>query len=373
MLFRSLEEENNCVNLRFAALLHDVGHLPFSHAVESQLLAAEKGGKPKVKIKHEQVGQFLIENHPDFKEILEGKAGAIVRILSKDEQRPKERILNEFISGQLDADRADYLLRDSHSCGVQYGMYDFERYISAFSAHYRNGKYQLEVKERDIFVIESFLLARYHYNLQVPYHRTRTGFDLILNRYIQDVKERGDLPQLIDRNEDGSIASIDYTEFEDFDDYRIFEWIKKDYRNGNPYAKILLRLSHLSPVFDVSTGHFDKEQDGKLRLEAYKAALEEKGFVENDDFFVYEADIELSKFTRVSDEGMPDGLPANDPSSIQVLCKDGSRRDIARFSQVVGRMAGSRLWLYRLYAMPDKAKAISEIGKQADILGVVMP
>ena len=64
---------------------------------------------------------------------------------------------------------------------------------------------------------------------------------------------------------------------------------------------------------------------------------------------------------------------ANDPSSIQVLCKDGSRRDIARFSQVVGRMAGSRLWLYRLYAMPDKAKAIAEIGKQADILGVVMP
>ena len=211
---RKLEEENNCVNLRFAALLHDVGHLPFSHAVESQLLAAEKGGKPKVKIKHEQVGQFLIENHPDFKEILEGKAGAIVRILSKDEQRPKERILNEFISGQLDADRADYLLRDSHSCGVQYGMYDFERYISAFSAHYRNGKYQLEVKERDIFVIESFLLARYHYNLQVPYHRTRTGFDLILNRYIQDVKERGDIPQLIDRNEDGSIASIDYTELD---------------------------------------------------------------------------------------------------------------------------------------------------------------
>lgn len=369
---RQYEDEDHCIHLRLAALLHDVGHLPFSHAVESQLLKPEGIVNPQVKVKHEQVGQYLIEHHPVLSDLLEGRTKKVVRILSKEEQRPRERILSEFISGQLDADRADYLLRDSHSCGVQYGIYDFERYKSAFTVHRENGKKYLEVRERDIFVVESFLLARYHYNLQVPYHRTRTGFDLVLKRYIRDAKERGLLPNLLKYDDDGSIKSIDFKKFEDFDDYQIFGWIKKDYRDNNPYAEILLRLKHLVPIFDVSSCHFDKPRDGKLRLEALRTALKEKGFVENDDFFVYEGNIALSKFTRVSDEGMPNGQPVSDPSSIQVLCKDGSRRDISRFSLVVKNMSGS-LRLYRLYAMPDKAKAIAEIGKHLDIPGVVTP
>ncbi len=369
---RNYEEERDCIHLRLAALLHDIGHLPFSHAAESQLLKPEDIENPKVTIKHEQVGQYLIENHPTLSALLDGKSKGIVRILSKEEQRPRERLLNEFISGQLDADRADYLLRDSHSCGVQYGVYDFERYKSAFTVHRENGRQRLEVKERDIFVVESFLLARYHYNLQVPYHRTRTGFDLVLKRYMKGLKKEGVLPQLIEFNPDGSIASIDYEAFEDFDDYQVFNWIKADYRRGNPYAEMLLRLKHLAPIFDVSSCHFDNPKDGKRCLEEFRTALLKKGFVENDDFFVYEDDIELSKFTRISDEGMHDNLPLGDPSSIQVLCKDGSRRDIALFSKVVGKMAGS-LWLYRLYAMPARAQAIAEVGKGLNIQGVVGP
>lgn len=174
--------------LRFAALLHDIGHLPFSHATEKVLLDS---------ISHEDVSQFIIRNYQPIVDILEEDAPIVASILSSKVKK-KYKILHEIISGNLDADRADYLLRDSYYCGVKYGEYDFVRYAQSFGARDDIDNYlRLIVNERDIFVIESFLVARYHYTLQVPYHRTRTGYDLALDVYLKEKKQKGELKNFI--------------------------------------------------------------------------------------------------------------------------------------------------------------------------------
>jgi len=124
--------------VRLAALLHDVGHSPFSHASEELLPVQDKGGK----FRHEQYSAAVIrtelrgaiEDHPlnanygfradDVAALIEGSASAKQTVFWRD-----------LIDGQMDADRMDYLLRDSTHIGVQYGKFDLNRLVTTIRAH----------------------------------------------------------------------------------------------------------------------------------------------------------------------------------------------------------------------------------------------
>jgi len=298
--------------LRFAALLHDVGHPPFSHAAERLFL--------ENKATHEEVGQFIIKNYLPIKMEIE-KSGVdpeLVAMLLADKPLSEYFILKNIVSGQLDADRADYLLRDSYVCGVKYGEYDYKRYIqSFFLKESNNGIPQLCVEEKNIYLIESFLMARYHYNLQVPYHRTRTGYDLILKKYIEFLKENDRFDDFVTFKDSGEgVDSLDFDVFETFDDYTVFELIKKDYRENNNWAKMLMRQGHLIPVFD----HL-KTTDGE-NINQYQHLIMKLTdiFVEREDFFRYEKELEVSKLLQKADNPAspnPLGLVVKDQSNTQ--------------------------------------------------------
>ncbi len=101
-----------------AALLHDLGHGPLSHVLEE----VTDG-----KFSHEAMTKKIIE-HSGVKDLLQDPR-AVLEILS-GLTNPKNRWLSEAISGPLDVDKMDYLLRDSHYCGVEYGLFDFDRLFS---------------------------------------------------------------------------------------------------------------------------------------------------------------------------------------------------------------------------------------------------
>lgn len=332
-VLETVDHINHLRLLRYAALLHDVGHLPFSHAAEKELLNGST---------HEDLGRHIISANNEFVNILEDDAKAVANILSK-EVRSKHNLIHQIVSGQLDSDRADYLMRDSHACGVKYGEYDRNRYMQAFGAISGDGSFSLCVNERDIFVIEGFLMARYHYNLQVPFHRTRTGFDLVLRKYFSVLQERGMIGSFFDTDELGNVQAMDFEYFEDFDDYRVYEWIKEDYRRGDPWAKILLRLDHLRPVLDVSDGVKGASKQFKALIEAF----EKQGFRENEDYFACRTEVEVSKLARKAEEGHPDA--ESEKPALSVRRRDGSLADIADFSQLVGKL-NKPLTLYRVYA-----------------------
>ncbi|WOV93767.1 MAG: HD domain-containing protein [Candidatus Nitrosoabyssus spongiisocia] len=129
--------------IRMAALLHDVGHTPFSHSLEKILGES-----------HEKYSKNLIENH--FADIIE-KVGVDPKEVSElIDGYSKKNYLSKIINGQLDVDRMDYLLRDSHYAGVSYGKFDLGRIINQ-SAIVDN---QFVILEGGYEAIEQFIFAR---------------------------------------------------------------------------------------------------------------------------------------------------------------------------------------------------------------------
>lgn len=337
--------------LRFAALLHDIGHLPFSHATENALLES---------VNHEDVSQYIIRHYQPIVDILEEDAPIVASILSSKVKK-KYKILHEIISGNLDADRADYLLRDSYYCGVKYGEYDFVRYAQAFGAREIDNYLRLIVNERDIFVVESFLVARYHYTLQVPYHRTRVGYDIALDVYLKEQKQKGELKELnnfIDIDDSGAITRLDFDFFEDFDDYFIFEMIKRDYRkNNNIWAKILLRQDHMRCLFDELASKEEYIKDFKYNV----ALLRKSDLEENKDFFVATPKVVLFKESSENNTDCEEKRSTKESVLVQKI--NGETLNITDYSGLIKTVSAEARPL-RIYSTPDKKQIVENIINQ---------
>ena len=194
--------------VRLAALLHDVGHSPFSHAGE-EVFPYRKDGKKRYV--HEQYSAAIIrhllkdviESHPlngnfdfladDIADLIEGSSRSTRRLFWR-----------EIITGQMDADRMDYLLRDSLHAGVDYGKYDWRRLINTVVAvempqpEGEPGKQglRLGVTEGGVHAAEGLILARYFMFTQVYFHKTRVAYDHHLRHALADLLPDGVFPAL---------------------------------------------------------------------------------------------------------------------------------------------------------------------------------
>lgn len=343
--------EKQIKTLRYAALLHDIGHLPFSHAVETQWL---KGSS------HEQVSIFAIEKYKPIADILEADDISITTVASllQKKTREKHRLLHEIISGQLDADRADYLLRDSHCCGVRYGEYDFHRFLQIFAAKEddEHASLMLCVDEKDLHVAESLLIARYHYNLQIPYHRTRSGYDYALRRFAREHTDYSDVFTI----EDAKITAVDFDRLELLDDGTIFEKIKETYSKGDPWAAYLLRQKHLRPLIDTNSFCVAEIEAYKTFVQALRASSD---FEEEEDYFVQDQKVEMLKGGKPSDEDIPieshnDNRDVIADGAIRLLVSDTRNGgkipvDIRRRSWIFGQLNQEPHRICRVYVTPE--------------------
>ena len=157
------------VAVRVTALLHDLGHGPFSHVMESILgfhheaLTIEAVASPDT-----AVGRALAEYSP----VLPNDVGDIVR------GRFRRRALGQLVSSQLDVDRMDYLLRDSLMTGVKYGIYDLEWVLKSIEIDTERDR--LYVSARGLYAVEDYLQARYYMFRQVYFHRTLRSAEAVL-------------------------------------------------------------------------------------------------------------------------------------------------------------------------------------------------
>lgn len=133
MNFTDAGFQRDRVLVRLASLLHDVGHAPFSHAGEEVMPKNPATNKP---YKHEAYSEAIIrylmkdviENHP-LNQNYYIKADDVADFLAGKPSVQRSLLWRGLITSQLDADRADYLLRDSHHIGVEYGKYDLQRLL----------------------------------------------------------------------------------------------------------------------------------------------------------------------------------------------------------------------------------------------------
>lgn len=328
--------------LRFAALMHDIGHLPFSHAAEKFLL---KGGK------HEDLSGYIIENTPEIMKVLKasGIRGDFVSELIKGNSQDK--ILSRIISGEFDADRADYLLRDSHNCGVEYGIYDFIRYISSFEIDEKNN--EIYVCEDNIPIVESLITARYYYNLQVPYHRTRQAADIALNKYLEEKAQSKNPFSTFDLKE-----KISLEDFIWFDDYTIIEEVKNDIKNStSEWAPYVLRLEHLK-CFEQIT--YNNKLDSQYKKE-FEKELENKGFYVGKDYFIENTPLMHHKLVDSSDENNVE----NEKRKYKVRTRyDKIKKDLMECSPVLKGLKEYPNQIFRYFCKKEDFDKFDKIVKE---------
>ena len=165
-----------------AALLHDIGHGPFSHMIERAF------GK---KSSHEaRTVEIIKDEDSDVGRVLRNHEVDPASVADLIQHTSPHTLLTDLVTSQLDADRMDYLLRDSHATGVQYGHYDAEWLLNAMcigrnpqdtASDEEHRRWRLALDERrGIKAAEQFILARAHMNEQVYFHRVTRGFEALL-------------------------------------------------------------------------------------------------------------------------------------------------------------------------------------------------
>jgi len=172
------EDENTVEEFCLAALLHDIGHHPLSHAFESALISNLDDGTnlghenfTKAIIKNTIVGDTIDSSGLNKKNVIDLIEGRYL-------ENADLTYLSNLISSELDVDRLDYLPRDAFYCGVHYGKLDLDRILIALEP--QNG--EIIVSEKGRQSIEMFVLARFFMYTQVYLHHTTRAFDIMLKK-----------------------------------------------------------------------------------------------------------------------------------------------------------------------------------------------
>ncbi|ATZ16959.1 HD superfamily phosphohydrolase [Williamsoniiplasma luminosum] len=237
-----------------AGLMHDVGHGPFSHSFEK--INAEK---------HEKYSGYIIKN-PN---------GNILKILNKYQIDPNDvvsiiegthpnKILNLLVSSQLDADRLDYLKRDSYNCGVDYATLDIRWIVR----HIKVVDHKMVFPKKLVYAIESYLLGRHHMYKQVYNHKCSIIFDALLEVWFKRLKDlyqsNFDFKNIYLENifkELLNNQSIPIDKYLELDDYTMFEIFKVTKKSDD---KILADLS--LRLLDRKTFAIAKESEVDKKL-----------------------------------------------------------------------------------------------------------
>jgi len=211
---------------RAAALLHDLGHGPFSHVIEKVLRQDHEHWTTRI------IADPATAVHARLAEFDSALPGQVIAAI---EHQYRPAFVGQLVSSQLDVDRFDYLLRDSLMTGVKYGLYDLEWIIHALEIDQANDR--VYVSAKGLYAVEEYLQARYYMFRQVYFHRTLRSAEAVLlsimRRAVELVREGGlgflvagsVLEQVLTGAE---LVTRDYLQFDDHDVmFHIKQWTRE--------------------------------------------------------------------------------------------------------------------------------------------------
>lgn len=345
-------KEKDIINIRYAALLHDVGHGPMSHVFESAL--ANCG----LDISHEDVTRKIISEDKCIDQILGVKKLEVVSLLDED----NDTVNSKIVSGNVDADKLDYLRRDSHHIGVAYGNFDLERILHTISKKVEKDRSDLTVLEKGKEAIENYRLARYLMYTQVYFHHARVIADKMYERAIT-IAVRDDILSKSQLNiEDDRFLNYYFS----LDDYRLFQKILSN-EKSNAHALITdldnrrlmkagydvninelksagLRHKLASGKYfnDLESGVAEKCKCDKDFIISYKVEIDNPLYKSSNEF--YKADktpilIETEKGElRNFDEVSQFEIKKNAPITFHIIGPETYRSKIAKVTKDIGKL-----------------------------------
>ena len=253
--------DEECKQVRLAALLHDIGHGPFSHVSEHLLKKyVPKDWKSTREKIHEKITVDTIKYDSEIDAILCDKEHEFVVEMIEGKEMIEGEIKKDFrrdiVSSDLDADKMDYLLRDSYFAGVKYGTYDLEKIIESCRIHYEEDESYLAISDEGIYALEQLLLAKHHMTQQVYSHRVRSISDAMIVRGIElAIKGNQEIEQLYRYNETSEFIE-NYIEYHD---ERLIDILKRcdqeKARNifDRLYSRKLFKMAGELPLKDVDS------------------------------------------------------------------------------------------------------------------------
>ena len=299
------EEEEQAAKI--AILLHDIGHGPFSHALESLLVK---------ELEHETLSLMIME---ELNIEMSGKLTMAINIFQNN--YPK-KFLYQLVSGQLDVDRMDYLTRDSFFSGVVEGMIGCDRILKMLTVH--DG--QLMVEEKGIYSIEEFLVSRRLMYWQVYQHKTVLSAEMMLVKILERARwlfQHGKLEitktERLDKLLFRDIQQLNRNDLEMFcsiDDSDVISEIKN-------------WKTHSDKVLSLLCSAVLNRKLLKLRLQSAPIdaqELQEKKNMASSALGISEEDASFLVFTGEAENSLYD--PNNE--IINILFKDGKVRDISQ-------------------------------------------
>ena len=332
----SIKEEEA---LYIAILLHDIGHGPFSHAMENSIVE---------NISHEQISLLFMEN---LNQKFNKQLTLAIKIFKDEHPR---KFLHQLVSGQLDMDRLDYLKRDSFYTGVPEGTVNAQRLVTMLNV--KDDK--LVVEEKGIYSVENFLVARRLMYWQVYLHKTGIVAEQLLVRVLKRAKQltaQGvDLPASDNLtfflnntiNLNGFSDEV-LEKFSSLDDYDIISGMKMWAGNDD---FVLGNLSRMLLNRDLLKVKVKSEPFTTAKVKEKRSKLEEKYHISEDEasFFVFTGKLENQAYSMEKD-------------TINLLKKSGKVIDVAKASDQLNLEALSKS-VVKYYLCYPKNNTISHRG-----------
>ena len=339
--------ESTQTAVRVAALLHDIGHGPFSHVIESILGFHHEDFTVEAVLSDEtEIGRLL----GDYSNTLASDIAAIVR------HEFKPQALGHIVSSQLDVDRMDYLLRDSLMTGAKYGVFDLEWIIKSIEIDEEADR--MYISTPGLYAVEDYLQARYYMYRQVYFHRTLRSAEAVLQVLMKrglSLAAGGDALWTDDNTPMMAVISgrrLSLQEHLSFDDNDVLYSIKRWRKSADPVMKDLASRfldRRLFKAYDVDMPEAERSEF----VAAARAAVAEAGF--DPEFYFVEDEATNASYSFYSNQNA-------DPKDLIYVQEGFSRPTMREISEVSSAVRGLQEG-YRIHRICFPAEAEDRIAK----------